>query len=131
MKPATRSPGNQGNLASLVTGWREEAVVLRRRGAVAHADVLESVAEELETALSLALDATVSLRQAAELSGYTPDGLSRLVRQGALENCGRLRAPRFRVSDLPKKTGQLRRRNPVGTVVDARQGTGSVTEEGA
>jgi len=50
----------------------------------------------------------VTLREAALASGYTPDHLSRLTRQGHLVNYGRKHAPRFRASDLPRKpTRQL------------------------
>jgi hypothetical protein len=50
----------------------------------------------------------VTLQEAALASGYTPDHLSRLVRQGRLVNYGRKHSPRYRAADLPRKpTRQL------------------------
>ena len=45
----------------------------------------------------------LNLTQAALLSGYDPDTLGRLVREGRLANHGKKHAPRVRKSDLPRK----------------------------
>jgi hypothetical protein len=124
---AQRSPSSSEALPALAQRWRDEAAVLRRRGAIAQAEALDSAAAELESALVLTLGATVSLREAAGFSGYTPDALTRLVRKGALRNVGRAHAPRFRLTDLPRKPGTLRARIPRPNIASARQGTGSVT----
>jgi hypothetical protein len=49
----------------------------------------------------------LSLTEAAQVSGYSTDHLSRLHRQGHLRNYGRRRVPRFRAEDLPRKTTVL------------------------
>lgn len=103
-----RLPKDSGTLPALVARWREEALVLRRRGALGQAEVLEGAATEMEALLAIAGESTVSLQEAAALSGYTTDALTRLVRRGALQNLGRPRAPRFRVRDLPRKPSALR-----------------------
>lgn len=121
-----RSPSASEALKALAQRWRDDAAVLRRRGAIAQAEALDTAAAELESALVLTLGATVSLREAANLSGYTPDALTRLVRKGALRNFGRAHAPRFRLADLPRKPGTLRPGIPRPNTASARQGTGSV-----
>ena len=45
----------------------------------------------------------LNLTQAALLSGYDPDTLGRLVREGRLANHGKKHAPRVRKADLPRK----------------------------
>lgn len=45
----------------------------------------------------------LTLREAAGESGYSPDHLSRLVREGRLPNVGRKHAPRVLRSDLPRR----------------------------
>jgi len=89
--------------ASLLARWREECALLRRRGAAAHAEVLESAAADLEATLTMAETEAVTLAEAARLSGYTADALGRMIRTGALRNLGRPHAPRVRVADLPRK----------------------------
>ena len=121
---ARRSPSTSEALPALAQRWRDEAAVLRRRGAIAQADALDSAAAELEAALLLTHGATVSLREAASFSGYTPDALTRLVRKGALRNVGRAHAPLFHRADLPRKPGTLRSRNADPHIASARQGTG-------
>jgi hypothetical protein len=69
---AERSPSASEALQALAQRWREETAILRRRGALAQAEALECAAAELESALALTLDASVSLREAASLSGYPP-----------------------------------------------------------
>ena len=90
-------------LAGLLARWRAECDVLRRRGATTQAEALESAAADLEAALTMAGAETVTLAEAARLSGYTPDTLGRMVRAGSLRNVGRPHAPRLRVADLPRK----------------------------
>lgn len=48
----------------------------------------------------------LDLRTAADVSGYSADHLTRLVREGRLRNLGRKHSPRFRRGDLPRKPGQ-------------------------
>ncbi len=43
----------------------------------------------------------LTLTAAANLSGYTTDHLSRMIREGTIHNAGRKGSPRIRRSDLP------------------------------
>ena len=49
----------------------------------------------------------LTLREAAQESGYSPDHLGREVRAGRIPNVGRRNAPRVRRGDLPRKPGRL------------------------
>jgi hypothetical protein len=93
--------------ADLPGFWREQASKLRSWGADAQATVLERVAGELEAAFARQDDETVTLMEAARVSGYSPDHVGRLVRRGAINNAGRKNAPRVRLGDLPRKSGVL------------------------
>ena len=88
---------------ALLTRWREDAVVLRRRGATVQADVLDSVVSDLETALTMQASEALTLAEAARASGYTADHLGRLIRAGKLRNVGRPHAPRVLLTNLPRK----------------------------
>lgn len=59
---AERSPSASEALQALAQRWRDETVLLRRRGAAAQAEALESAAAELQSVLSITRDGTVSLR---------------------------------------------------------------------
>src|SRR5215210_2857441 len=63
---------------------------------------------------------TVSLRVAAEQTGYSPGHLSRLIHKGLLANYGRKHSPRVRVSECPNKPLANRRRSTYDAVTDAR-----------
>jgi len=83
--------------------WREEAALLRLHRHERDATWLEDRAEELERALTESEARPVSLVEAARISGYSPDHLGRLVREGKLSNLGRPKAPKVRICDLPRK----------------------------
>lgn len=89
----------------LVSRWRDEASILRCRGAPTQADVLEGCARELEQVLAEDWETPLTLRAAAAVSGYSPDHLGRLVKDGKLRNYGRPSAPKVRPGDLPRKPG--------------------------
>lgn len=93
-----------GGPADLIPRWRDQAAQYDRDGVTASARLLVRVATELEVALC---GETVPLAEAARRSGYTADHLSRLVRTGKLVNVGRKHAPRFRVTDLPRKCSPM------------------------
>ncbi|HUK68360.1 MAG TPA: hypothetical protein VLW50_06355 [Streptosporangiaceae bacterium] len=91
----------------LLARWRARAALLRPYApAAAHA--VEAAAEELEQALDAEAAEPLTLTQAAALSGYSPDYLGRMVRDGRLPNAGRLHAPRLRRADVPRKAPGLR-----------------------
>lgn len=90
------------SIRELVDRWeakKAEWARLRAQvdGAALADEVLHDLAslEEAEPVLSLA--------EAAKRTGYSPDHLSRLVRDGALANYGRKGAPRVKLSECPAK----------------------------
>ena len=83
--------------------WREDAAVLRRRGAHRAAALLERLAAELETDLREATPELVDLRRAVELSGYTRGHLRRMIVDGDLTNHGTDAKPLVCAADLPRK----------------------------
>ncbi len=92
-------------VAELPERWRVEAEGLRRRGLDTAARQAESYADDLEACLREQEGRTVSLTEAATLSGYSADHLGDLVRQGVIPNAGRKQAPRIRMADLPRRPG--------------------------
>jgi hypothetical protein len=91
--------------------WRALAVQQRRLGADVQARILEVCADELAAALLRAEDEVLSLRRAAQESGYSADHLSRMVRDGKIPNSGRRSKPLIRRRDLPTK-GRKRKDEP-------------------
>lgn len=97
-------------VADLAATWRAIAAELRRSAAAeGAARALERAAHDLEDALRREADETLSLQEAARVSGYSADHLARLVRQGKIPNAGRRNAPRVRRGDLPHKANALPR----------------------
>ena len=89
-------------VAGLPTAWRDRAEGLRRYSVPA-SNAYEDAATELDQALRALGEASLSLVQAAQESGYSADHLGSLVRNGKIPNAGRRNAPRIRRSDLPIK----------------------------
>ena len=94
-------------IAALAEQWRGEAEVLRRRGAIAQAEVLESCAAELEASLRECELEALTLQEAAAESGYSYSALQKLVSSGELANVGERHRPRVRRGDLPRKARGL------------------------
>ena len=92
-----------GRQPDLVSRWRAEVDVLRKRGADGQAAAVESCADELEQAVVEANLESLTLDQAAEESGYSKSHLSRLMAADRLPNAGRRNAPRIKRGDLPRK----------------------------
>jgi len=90
--------------ASLVIAWRERAAYVEQFGDPTSARLWRLAALDLEHALKALGDETLTLVEAAAVSGYSADHLGRLVRDGQLRNCGRKNAPRVRRADLPIKS---------------------------
>jgi hypothetical protein len=108
---------SSGTPNDLAAQWRERAALLREYGDGNTARLWLIAAKELEQAIQAAGEETLSLTDAARLSGFTADHLGQLVKRGKIRNAGRPGAPRIRRCDLPaKKTngpGRPRRRAPV------------------
>src|SRR5687767_3771453 len=103
----TRAGGGQCLIAALVAKWREEATLLRRRGASAQADAAESYAAELEAAVREWQLAELTLDDAAQESGYSYSALQKKLANGELGNVGGKGTPRVRRGELPKKAGRI------------------------
>ena len=86
-----------------MAGWRGRAGFLDDFGDPNTARLWNMAAAELDEALEAFGEETLTLVEAAAVSGYTPDHLGSLIRRGKLTNCGRPNAPRVRRADLPIK----------------------------
>jgi hypothetical protein len=95
------------SLEHLMRAWRTRAEELRPYTAPTAA-AFERAAAELEETLTSYLMEPLTLAQAEAESGYSRDHLARKVRNGALSNAGRRRAPRILRRDLPRKATSLR-----------------------
>lgn len=94
-------------IRDLAVRWRSDAEVLRRRGCEAEARLLEGCADEMDAATAMQDGELLTLTAAATVSGFSPDHLGRLVRDGKLPNYGRPHAPRVRLADVPRKANAL------------------------
>ncbi len=103
-----RGSGGQRSLDRVVLQWRDDAETLRRRGVAAHAMLLESCAEELESALQQQHDELLNVTEAARVSGYSREHLGRLLKEGRIPNAGQRSAPKIRRGNLPTKSAKLR-----------------------
>ena len=93
----TLSPGD------LPAQWRQRAQFLSDYGDPVSARLWQIAAAELEQALRALGEESLTLVEAAQLCGYTPEHIGSLVRQGKIANLGRKNAPRVRRADLPTK----------------------------
>ena len=94
---------NVAGVEVLAHRWRDDATLLRRRGADAQAATLESCASELEEEVRRLSLETLTLAQAGRESGYSYHALQKMVADGRLPNAGKPHRPRIRRRDLPKK----------------------------
>lgn len=110
MDPRTRTPGD------LPAQWRERAAFLHEYGDPNSARLWQLAAAELEHALKALGEETLSLVEAARVSGYTADHLGHLIKTGKLPNAGRRNASRIRRADLPTKSPTRPGRTPQASV---------------
>ncbi len=115
------------NPRDLPQAWCELAEHLRELGAAGQACTFEHCAKKLEATLESYQTKALSLAEAARESGYSKDGLARLVRERKIPNAGRKNAPRIRRRDLPRKpNGDVLRR--AGQVDSKEQIARSIAE---
>lgn len=115
-------------LLTVARAWREEAERIRHRYTDDRlARLCEVHAEELETALRTSLDETLTLSEAARVSGYSTSHLRRLLDEGRIPNAGQPGAPRIRLGDLPFKPGKAA---PLGAMSAARRAAGRASARG-
>ena len=93
---------NIDRLRELAEGWKAEAVVLRKRGAAAQAEALESCVADHEQALQEWQNEALTLHQAAEESGYSYSALQQMKDL----HVGTSGSPRLRRCDLPRRPGR-------------------------
>ena len=96
----------------LAARWRADAEVLRRRGASAQAEALESCASELERWERERALEMLTLQQAAQESRYSYSWLQRQIADGSIPNAGDKGRPRIRRRDLPRKATRRERSEP-------------------
>jgi len=117
----------------LTTEWRHRASGLRRYGAEEQAITLLECAGELEQAWKLWQEEPLTLAEAAEESGYSPDHLGRRVREGKIPNAGEPGSPRIARADLPikpkRRSGAVAETAP-SSHTDNRQVVQSIIDEG-
>ena len=87
-------------IEQLANKWRDEAALFRRRGLHQAAELLESLAADLEAAVREYRLAALTLTEAAAESGLRYDTLQKKVSRGELQNAGAPRSPRVRRCDL-------------------------------
>lgn len=83
-------------LEKLAAEWRQEADLLRRRGAPRQADALKSAAADLEERVREWKLEALTLQQAADETGLSYSAVQKKVARGDLPNAGREGAPRVR-----------------------------------
>ena len=85
--------------------WEHEfAAACTRLGIQVNAAALvEELVRSIREIRAAYVDKPLSLIEASERSGYTPDHIGRLVRAGKIPNIGRPNAPKVRARDLPAK----------------------------
>jgi hypothetical protein len=91
-------------LSELSEVFRMKAVFLRENASAEQAaTAFEKAAEELEASLYAHRNESLTLKAAANESGYSESHLARMIRDGKLHNAGRKNAPRVLRKDLPTK----------------------------
>jgi hypothetical protein len=73
----------------------------RLHASVDGAKLCEDVVNDLEKLIVAREEATVTLTEAAEITGYSTDHLARLVKNGRIRNAGRKYRPLLMLRDLP------------------------------
>jgi len=89
--------------AELRDRWEQRKVVLAECGDIRTVRVITLFLADLEDLARDEDDRLLTLKQAADRSGYNAEYLGRLLREGKLQNAGRKGAPRVRLGDLPRR----------------------------
>ena len=98
--------------ADLLQLWQQRADFLHQYGDPNSARIWRTAAVELERALEAFGAETLTVDEAAKVTGYTPDYIRKQIAAGDLPNAGRKNAPRVRRGDLKAKPQGGRGRPP-------------------
>ena len=91
-------------LRQLIDRWEARRDELKRlKASVDAATICEEFLSDLDQVLGALGEARLTLAEAADVSGYSPNHIGRLVRSGHLRNVGRKGAPRVLLEDLPRR----------------------------
>jgi hypothetical protein len=92
----------------IISRWETRLIEWRQfNSQVDGAKVCEEVLEDFRAWQDAEENQLLSLKAAAEISGYTPGHLGRLVRNGEIPNAGRPNAPKIHRRHVPIKPGHL------------------------
>lgn len=111
------------HITEIIARWSAREAEWSRLGASVNGSALAAeVIADLERIAASNGDDELTLSDASALSGYSSDHLSRLIREGKLENLGRKGAPRIRRADLPIRPKGIAKINGIAynAVTDAR-----------
>jgi hypothetical protein len=93
------------------------------------AKLVDEIIADLDQLEREAQLASVTLKDAHLIGGYSIDHLQRLVAGGELENVGRKHRPRLRRSDVPTKPGYLKSAADESSLQTRRRIVASVIED--
>ena len=85
--------------------WRKRSWLFREHGVEPAALAYERCADQLDAALARLDEEPLTLRQAAEETGYSLRHLRRLMEDGTIPNSGTPATPRLTRAHLPRKPG--------------------------
>ncbi|HEU4700537.1 MAG TPA: helix-turn-helix domain-containing protein [Gemmatimonadales bacterium] len=94
-----------GRILEQVNELTHDAQVYLKYGDEQKATMLLTVARKFREILSESGEETLSITQAADISGYDAGHLRKLVQSGKIPNAGRKGKPKIRRRDLPTKPG--------------------------
>jgi hypothetical protein len=101
-----------GTREEIVGRWRARHAEWQRfRTRVDGTTVCEEVLRDLSLLQQTEEEGLLNLTEAAHISGYSRETLSRWVREGKIPNCGRKNSPLVRRSDVPAKPTHLPERH--------------------
>jgi hypothetical protein len=107
----------------LAERWqRRRDDLARLRALVDGATLCDEFLASLEDCEREVGNSTITLAEAARISGYSAEHLARLVRSGTIPNRGRKFSPRVSASDLPRRIRNVvrEREREYDAVTDAR-----------
>lgn len=91
-------------ISAIIERWKERQTEWQRLDvSLKGASLAAEIVADLERLAENDGSNELSLTTASNLSGYSTDHLSRLIREGTVPNAGRKGSPRIRRADLPMR----------------------------